>query len=183
VLVDHTALRTRTTFDFSPFSVHVCGLWSLSRRCVTFEQLYAALVPERVRPQEAASLQRSALLLLHTHSAFVAFSAHSAHSCYKFKMCGLTREDQANLARVYSSVDMGRFEPLYTDTARVLETHFARLAQRPHREDSACSSIKQQCAPLLTFPLFSVHARALASMRDVIAPLIAALVLETHLRV
>ena len=87
-------------------------------------------------------------------------------------MCGLTREDQANLARVYSSVDMGRFEPLYTDTARVLETHFARLAQRPHREDSACSSIKQQCAPLLTFPLFSVHARALASMRDVIAPLI-----------
>ena len=86
-------------------------------------------------------------------------------------MCGLTREDQANLARVYSSVDMGRFEPLYTDTARVLETHFARLAQRPHREDSACSSIKQQCAPLLTFPLFSVHARALASMRDVIAPL------------
>jgi hypothetical protein len=99
-------------------------------------------------------------------------------------MCGLTREDdQANLARVYSSVDMGRFEPLYTDTARVLETHFARLAQRPHREDSACSSIKQQCAPLLTFPLFSVHARALASMRDVIAPLIAALVLETHLRV
>ena len=129
-------------------------------------------MPERVRPQEAASLQRSALLLLHTHSAFVAFSAHSAHSCYKFKMCGLTREDQANLARVYSSVDMGRFEPLYTDTARVLETHFARLAQRPHREDSACSSIKQQCAPLLTFPLFSVHARALASMRDVIAPLI-----------
>jgi hypothetical protein len=70
-------------------------------------------------------------------------------------MCGLTREDQANLARVYSSVDMGRFEPLYTDTARVLETHFARLAQRPHT--GFCLLIDQTtaCTP---FPLFSVHA-------------------------
>ena len=58
-------------------------------------------------------------------------------------MCGLTREDQANLARVYSSVDMGRFEPLYTDTARVLETHLRVY-------HSVCSSIKHElcvCTP------------------------------------
>jgi len=84
-----------------------------------------------------------------------------------------------------SSVDMRRFEPLYTDAARVLETHFARVAVSAQRIRPAHRSNKKQHSmhPALDFSPFLDACEALASMRDVIAPLIAARVLETHLRV
>ena len=142
-----------------------------------FEQLYAALVLESA--SSGCGVSTTISTFAPAHIRLFAFSAHSARALMlQVHVWSHSREDILEC----SSVDMRRFEPLYTDTALVLETHLCACSS-VRTENSACSSIKQQCAPLLTFPLFSVHARALASMRDVIAPLIAALVLETHLRV
>ena len=116
-----------------------------------------------MRPQDAASLQRSALLLLHTFGFSPSLLTARA-LMLQVHVWSHSREDVLEC----SSVDMRRFEPLYTDTALVLETHLCACSS-VRTEDSACSSIKQQCAPLLTFPLFSVHASP--SLRDVIAPL------------
>ena len=116
-----------------------------------FEQLYAALVLESA--SSGCGVSTTISTFAPAHIRLFAFSAHSARTHATSSCVSHSREDILEC----SSVDMRRFEPLYTDTALVLETHLCACSS-VRTEDSACSSIKQQCAPLLTFPLFSVHA-------------------------
>ena len=92
MLVDHTRSHSTVhSHHIRLFPFLGSCVWLVVSRVDAwhFEQLYAALVLESA--SSGCGVSTTISTFAPAHIRLFAFSAHSAHSCYKF-MCGLTRE-------------------------------------------------------------------------------------------